>query len=95
MWFWSLLEVLLAMAVVVFIATQVILPIFQGTPTFPLFALKKEDEKLTEAAGAIQKEKVHMEIEKLTHELDEMHKRHNIPNATPKEGNGNGNVNAS
>lgn len=80
---WPLLEVLLALAVIVFIATQVIMPVFLGTPLFPLFKMKKEDEQLTEVTGEIQKERLRIEIEKLNKELDKLHKR---TNTTPKEG---------
>ena len=90
-----LLEILAGVAVVIFVVTQVLFPIFNGTPTFPIFRMRKENEQLIEMSGEIEKEQLRIEIEKLTRELDELHKRHNIPNATPKEGNGNGNVNAS
>jgi len=73
--FWIVLEIALASVVVVLLATQVIIPLFVGSPLFPMFQFKKEDKELTEVVGEIQKEKIKIEVAKLTKELDKLHER--------------------
>ena len=81
--FWILFEWLLSAAVLVFVLTQVLVPIITGKPLLPWFRMKQEDAVLELVQGEIEKEKKRIEADKLQARLEELRKQYE--SQTPKE----------
>ena len=63
MFFWAIVEPCLAVLVVLFVFTQIILPTLLDRPTFPLF--RWNTRKLNKLASEFQEVEVEQDIEKM------------------------------
>lgn len=70
MFLWPIIEWGLIVVVGTFVLTQMIIPVLQGKPTFPLF--KKSTRNLEKAVGRLQEEKINRETKNVKLELAKM-----------------------
>ena len=72
--FQAIIEFGLMILVLLFLGTQVIVPMTMGGPYFPIFRYKKVEEELREAQAEILTAEIEKEVQKTKKDVEELRK---------------------